>query len=208
MSFRLALPVTLVLGATLGAFAQQRIKPKGVVDFDTLYAAVGQNWKESNWGQCYVGARDLLGVISQRRAQAIREAMPNPEGYTRNAVPENDAQATAMLAAMTAGVGNVIQQEYDGPGGKHLRLTVTADSPMLAMFRMVLDNPAMLQKNQELVKYTEGNALVETQGDTVTLRILFGDTMVEGEFQGADADHALSVMTQQAVTALHQAISR
>lgn len=208
MSFRLALPVTLVLGATLGAFAQQRIKPKGVADFDTLYAAVGQHWKASNWGQCYTGARDLLGVISQRRAQAIRAAMPDPEGYRREAEPQDDPQATAMLAAMTAGIGNVIQQEYSGPDGKHLRITVTADSPMLAMFRMVLDNPAMLQKNQELVKYTEGNALLETQGTQVTLRILFGETMVEAEFDQADADHALAVMTQQVVTAIHDAVSR
>lgn len=197
----------LLSGAALGAFAQERVKAKGPADFESTYAAVGEHWKAGRWGQCYQSARELMGVVSLRRAKAIRDAMPVPAGLEAEVQrEEQNAQQQAMLAAFTAGVGNVVEQVWKGQG-KQVRITVTADSPMLQMFRMVIQNPAMLQKNQELVKYAECQAVLETEGQRVTLRFMLGESMVEAEFQGYDADGALVVMDQPAVTKLNAAIA-
>jgi hypothetical protein len=198
----------LLSGAALGAYAQERVKAKGPADFDSTYAAVGEHWKAGRWGQCYQGARELMGVVSLRRAKAIREAMPVPAGLTVEAQrEEQNAQQQAVMAAFTAGVGSVIEQVWKGDDGKQVRITVTADSPMLQMFRMVIQNPAMLQKNQELVKYAECQAVLETEARRVTLRFMLEESMIEAEFQGYDADGALVVMNQAAVTKLNAAIA-
>jgi hypothetical protein len=197
----------LLSGAALGAYAQERVKAKGPADFESTWAAVGEHWKAGRWGQCYGAARELMGVVSLRRAKAIREAMPVPEGLEAQVLrEEQNAQQQAMLAAFSAGVGNVIEQVWTGEG-KQVRITVTADSPMLQMFRMIVQNPAMLQANQELVKYDQCQAVLESEERRVTLRFMLGESMVEAEFQGYDADGALAVMDQAAVTKLATAIA-
>lgn len=203
---RLLVLTAVLATVTLGALAQERIKPKGAGDYDSVYAAVGEHWKAGRWGKCYASARELLAVISKRRGVEIRKAMPVPAGLVAEPVAENDPQATAMMAAFTAGVGNVIEQTYRG-AGKEVRITVTADSPMLQMFRMIVQNPAMLQPNQELVKYAECQAVLETEGEQVTLRFLLEESLVEADFQGYDADSALKVFDQAAVTKLYVAIT-
>ncbi len=203
---RVLVLAALCCGAA-GLLAQERVKPKGPPDFATLHAAVAEHWKAESWGKSFASARELISLISIRRAKAIRETLPPaPEGYTLVPIEEDgDAQANPMLAAFTAGVGSVIEQTYRGQG-KEIRVTVTADSPMLQMFTMMLQNPVMLQRNQELIKYTECSALLETQGQEITLRFLLGDTMIEGQFRGQDADFALAMFDQEAVTALHKVI--
>lgn len=207
MRISIAIPSLLLCGAAFGAIAQERVKAKGPADFESTYSAVGEHWKAGRWGQCYQSARELMGVVSLRRAKAIREAMPVPAGLkAEEAREEQNAQQQAMLAAFTAGVGNVVEQVWKGDG-KQVRITVTADSPMLQMFRMIVQNPAMLQKNQELVKYAECQAVLETEARRVTLRFMLGESLVEGEFQGYDADGALVVFDQAAVTKLNAAIA-
>lgn len=205
MQTRLFVLTALLAGTALGAFAQERIKPKGVADYDSVYAAVGEHWKAERWGKCYATARELMALISQRRSKEIRKAMPVPEGLQAEPIQENDPQANAMIAAFAAGVGTVTEQVYTGPG-KRVRITVTADSPMLQMFQMIVQNPAMLQKNQELIKYSECSAILESEGRQVTLRFLLNETLVEGEFEGFDSDSALKIFDQAAVSRLHKVI--
>lgn len=191
---------------TLGALAQERIKPKAAGDYDSVYAAINEHWKAGHWGKCHASARELLALISKRRGVEIRKAMPVPAGLVADPVAEADPQAAAMMAAFSASVGNVIEQTWRG-GDKEVRVTVTTDSPMLQMFRMIVQNPAMLQPNQELVKYAECQAVLETDGGQVTLRFLLDESLVEGNFQGYDADGALKVFDQSAVTKLYAAIT-
>lgn len=197
--------VPLLAVSVLGALAQERIKPKGVADFDTLYASVAEHWKAERWGKSYVTARELLGVIARRRGKEIQKAIPVPAGLQAEPAAEEDPQASAMVAAFAAGVGNVIEQVFRG-ADKEVRVTVTADSPMFQMFKMILQNPAMLQPNQELVKYSECTAVLETDDQRVSLRLLMEESLVEAEFQGYDADAALKVFDQAAVTRLYAAI--
>ena len=141
------------------------------------------------------------------KGKAIRDALPAaPAGYTVLPVQEEqNAQTNPMLAAY-AGIGSVIEQIYEG-SGKQIRVNITADSPMLQMFNMIVQNPAMVQPNQELIKYTECSALLETQGQVVTLRFMLGDSLVEGTFNGEDSDFALAMFNQAAVTKLNNVIT-
>ena len=200
----LVLAALLSLGTVL---AQERVKPKGPMDFDAAHASVAEHWKAERWGKSYAAARDLLGIISVRRAKAIRAAMPAaPKGYTLVPVTEEANQSNPMLAAMAFGVGSMIEQTYQGQDGD-IQVSVTADSPMLQMFSMIVQNPAMIQPNQELIKYSECSALLETQGDEVTLRFMLGESLIEGRFRGENADFALAMFDQKAVTALYKVIS-
>lgn len=208
MKTHLLLLVGLVSGTALGALAQERVKPKRAADFESVHAAVAEQWKAQHWGKCFASARELVALVGKRRGQAIREALPAaPAGFQIEPVEEEtDPQAAAMLAMFSAGVGSVIEQTYQGPG-KSVHVTVTADSPMLQMFQMIVQNPAMLQPNQELIKYNECSAVLETEDQQVTLRFLIQDTLVEGDFQGADDDFALAMFNQAAVTKLFAAIT-
>jgi hypothetical protein len=207
MQTRLLVPVLLLCGRAAGLLAaQERLKPKGPADFETVHAAVLEHWKAERWGKSFASARELLSLISVRRARAIRAALPAaPAGYTL--VPpdeEAEAQANPLLSTFAAGVGSIIEQTYSG-AGKEIRVSVTADSPMLQMFNMMLQNPALLQPNQELIKYSECTAMLETQGDQVTL--LIADSFVQANFWSQTSDFALKMFDQKAVTALHAVVS-
>jgi hypothetical protein len=208
MDKRIFVPVVLACGTALAAFAQERVKPKGPPDFAALHASIGEHWKAQRWGACSKDARTLLGVISTRRAKAIREALPAaPDGYAKEEPKEEDtAQANAMMAAFAPGVGTVVEQQYQGQG-KNINVTVTADSPLLQMYQMLLQNPAMLQPGQELIKYTQCSAILETQGGSNTLRFMIDSSMVEANFHDESPDFALKMFDQAAVTKLHAAIS-
>ena len=202
--------VTIVLacGIALAAFAQERVKPKGAPDFAALHASVAEHWKAERWGACSKDARTLLGVISTRRAKAIRDALPAaPEGYVKQEHKEEDtAQNNAMMAALAPGMGTVVEQQYQGQG-KTINVTVTADSPWIQMYQMILQNPAMLQPGQELIKYTQCSAVLETQGTSNTLRFMIDSSMVEANFRDESEDFVLKMFDQAAVTKLHAVIS-
>ncbi len=208
MQTRVLFLSTVLCGGAAGFLAQERLKPRGPADFESVHAAVAEHWKAERWGKCFASARDLIGVISVRRAQAIRAALPAaPAGYT--VVPPDDdasSQTNPMLLTMAAGVGSVTEQSYSG-AGKDIRVTITADSPMLQMFNMVLQNPALLQPHQELIKYTECTALLETQGEQINLQFLIGDSLVQANFFSETSDFALAMFDQKAVTKLHAVLT-
>ena len=193
--------LALVLGsAALGAVAQERIKPKGPADFDTIHSGIAKHFNAGHFGKAYSGTKELLGLIGSERAIAIRESLPDaPPEYEKVAVKaqNSSAQQNAMFA-MAAGVGNVIDQTYRGPGGQ-IKVTVTADSPFVQMFSMILNNPAMVSEGQEIIKYGERMALLETSGSRKTLKILIDSTLIESVFSGQNDDFIFGMWNQPAV---------
>lgn len=205
-------PLALVaplLFATVVAVAQERTRDKKPPTFAELHAAVKTQFDSGSYGQAYGSARELLTLIGVKRADAIRAAMPAaPEGY--EIVPQKKEDEAArnnpLLGAMTAGVGNIIEQEYRGSKGT-LRITATADSPMMAMAKMMFDNPAMLGADAELIKYEQCKGILKKEGRQWQLQILIEDTMVDAKFGSEDDDFALKMFDQAAVNALHRAIA-
>ena len=205
----LLLSVLLVgAGITVGAIAQERVKPKGPADFSTIHASVKKHFDAGSYGKAFKASTELSTVIAKKRAEVIRASLPvAPAEYTKvpHKEPKNQAAQNAMLGALAASVGNIIEQEYTGPGGT-IKVTVTADSPMIGMFKMLLSNPAMIGENQELIKYGEIMAVLETNGKRKNLKIVIDNSMVEAAFRGHDDDFIFGMWDQAAVDALAAAL--
>lgn len=187
--------------ASLGAYAQERMKPKGPADFDTVHAAIGKHFHANHFGKAYASAKELVGLIGTQRAAAIRRALPDaPPEHEKMPVKENKnaaLQNNAMLA-LSAGIGNMIEQSYRGPQGT-IKTTVTADSPFLQIFNMMINNPAMAGENQEVIKYGNVMALLETQGKRKTLKIMIDSTLIDTTFPNHSDDFIFAMWDQPAV---------
>ncbi len=201
--------ITLIaVGAAAGAIAQERVKPKGPADFKTVHASVKTHFDAGSFGKAYAASRELTTLIGQRRAEVIRKSLPvAPPEYTKVPYkePKNKAAQNAMLGALAASVGNIIDQKYTGPGGQ-ITVTVTADSPLIGMFKMMINNPAMIGENQELIKYGDILAILETSGKRKTLKILIGNSMVDAAFPNHSDDFIFGMWNQAAVDAASAAI--
>lgn len=203
----LALVLPLLL-ATMVAVAQERTREKKPPTFAELHAAVKTHFDAGAYGKAYGSARELLTLVGVERAGAIRAAMPAaPEGYELVPPKEEDeaARNNPFLGAMTAGVGNIVEAEYRGEKGR-LQVTATADSPMMAMAKMMFENPAM-RGDAELINYEQCNALLKKEGRQWQLQILIDDTMVDAKFGAEDDEFALKMFDQAAVNVLHRAIA-
>ena len=117
----------------------------------------------------------------------------------------NNSAQNAMMAGMSFGLGNIIQQEFKGGPGS-VKATVTADSPMIQMFAMMATNPALLKDGQELIKYSQGMALVESKNNRVTFQMVLGKSMVETTYNKHDVDYVLRMWSQDAVNTLANAL--
>jgi hypothetical protein len=191
------------------AVAQERVKPKGAADFGTLYEQVKSDYEAGRFGSAYEAARELTAVIAMKRAETIRAALPDaPEGYEKMPAKKgDDVRQNPMLAALAAGIGTVIEQVYKGPGGL-IQVTVTADSPVIAMFNAMFGNPALLGENQEMIKYGDIMAVLETSGERKTLKIIIDNTLVESKFPKRNDEFIFAMWDQKAVDRLKEALAK
>lgn len=88
-------------------------------------------------------ALEELGVatqfLQQLRAGTLETFLPPvPEGWSRTVNQDH----SGLLAMMGGGVG--VDATYLGPDGARIEVTITADSPMIAMFAAVFANPAVM----------------------------------------------------------------
>lgn len=139
-SFRVAVLALAALAAV--GVAQERTKPKELPSFEKIHAAIKTHYEAGAYGKAMVAARELSAILNEKRSMAILAAMPAaPEGYEQ--VPQKKAEANPFAGAMAASVGSVVTQQHRGTNGT-IRVTITADSPMLAMAGMMFENPALL----------------------------------------------------------------
>jgi len=199
----------VVVGASFGSAAQQRVKPKGQADFGALHGAIGKHFHAGHFGKAYAAAKELMAVIGARRAVAIRGSLPEaPPEYVKEPFKEakNAAMQNNALFAMAAGVGNIIEQKYNGSGGR-IQVTVTADSPFVQIFNMMIGNPAMVGENQELIKYGDIMAILETQGQRKTLKFVIESSLVEAQFANHSDEFIFAMFDQNAVDVIEAAIT-
>ena len=198
---------TLLLGIGL---TQQRAKDEPPKTFEVVHTELGEAWRAGEYGRCLDLAREVTARIVAERTRAVLAALPAaPEGYEVQPPPESPtAQQNSMLAALSVGVGSVVEQRYRGPSPKEISVTVTADSPMVAMFGVWASNPTMLGANAELVQYEERQAVLKNEGTQWTLMILIDDAMVEATFRHEDDEFALRFFDQAAVDRLAAALAK
>ena len=148
--------------------------------------------------------QQLSALIVSKRSANILAALPAaPAPY--EIVPQKKQDANPFAGALAASVGSVITQKYRSDRGR-LTITVTADSPMVAMAGMMFNNPAMLGPDAELIKYKECNAILSKEGRSWTLKFLIDKTMVDFDLGKESDEFGLKMFDQEAVTKLHRAI--
>jgi len=87
---------------------------------------------------------------------------------------------------------------------------MTTDSPMVQMFNMWIQNPAMLGEGAELIKYGPHAAVLRTQGSgRLQLQILLlGKHLCDVTSEGLDEDGLFALFDQAAVDRLASVLSR
>ena len=81
------------------------------------------------------------------------------------------------------------------------RVTVTADSPLIAMFSMMIGNPAMIPAGSELIKYGRHNAILETRKNDqgFKLQIVIDSSLIDVDARGLTDEQLLRMFDQAAV---------
>ncbi len=196
------------------AFVQERVKPKAADDFPKCLETAQKAWHEERYGECLRQLQNATGLAATKRVEAIKASLPAaPAGY-KIAPEKNTAnQANPFVGAVTAGLGSVVTQRYnpiERGGGQAINVTVTADSPLLQMFRMWVANPAMLPAGSELIKYGAHNAVLKKEqgGQKRNLQILIGNSLVDVNWPNADEDALLAMWNQAAVDKLDRTLNR
>jgi len=197
--------VPLLAASILATPAQKRVKQNTPADFPTLIESAKQTWEAGDYGQCAGRLREALALCMVKRSEAILAVLPAaPEGYVAEADRSMEQAANnPMMGALAASVGNVVIQNYRGP--EAIKVTITADSPLVGMVSMWITNPAMLDENSELIEYGQHTAVLEkTNRDRARkLTILInGAHICEVTYQGAREDFLFELFDQAAVDAL------
>jgi hypothetical protein len=185
------------------------VKAKEAADFPTTLTSAKTHWDNGRYGACLSDLHAAVLLASQKRAEAVVAALPAaPAGW--NAVPDksrdqmqNNAFAQAMGAGLAA-AGNVVQHEYKQQGGSgRVQVTITADSPLVAMFNAWIANPAMLEKGAELIRYEAHSAVLKKPSGSLQLQILIHDKhLCDVDARGMTEDQLFALFDQKAVDAL------
>jgi len=76
------------------------------------------------------------------------------------------------------------------------------------MFNTMFGNPALLGKNQELIKYGDIMAVLETKGERQTLKIVIDNTLAESLFRKQNDEFIFAMWDQKAVDRLKEALGK
>lgn len=212
-SLALALvPAAAVLALALPSLpaTQKRVQQKDAADFPGTLDAAQEAWTQGRYGACLSALKEATGLVTAKRIEAILAALPAaPAGFEKVEEERDQVQANQMMAGMAGLVGNIVEQEYRGPF--RLRVTISADSPMVQMVTMGLSNPALLDKDTELIEYeNDHKALLKRvnggQARDFTL-VVAGKHLVQVDFGSSDEDQLLAMWSQGAVDAIAAALA-
>ncbi len=210
MKLALCLFAAAGLGLGFAAPLQKRVS-KEPPKFADVHAQLAEHWNKKAYGSCTESLQQLQRIVSKARRQEILNALPKPAGWT---IKEDDsmdqADANPMAAAMLGSVGTIVKRDYRAEEGKgRMSVTVTADSPMVQMFSMMIGNPAMLPKGAELIEYEAHRAVLEPKGsDGLKLTILIAEKHIcEVDARGATEDQLFGAFDQKAVDGLATALT-
>ncbi|MEZ6013786.1 MAG: hypothetical protein R3F49_01615 [Planctomycetota bacterium] len=208
---RIALPTLATLLLTTAALAfQERVSKPKAKDFGGILTEAKAAFDGQRYGAAVGGLRDAITIASKEHRKAIRAAFPTaPAGWALEAA-EDDGEAPAQLASLALMAGTSVEGTYRQSSGRgKMQVTVLADSPMAQMFSMMTSNPALLDKESELVKYGQHSAVLRTRtkGSSYELQLLIVDDLVTVSVEGANDELLFAVWNQAAVDKLAAALS-
>ena len=210
MHRRLALTLVPLLAVlAVAAAPQERAAKKTPADFGKTLDSAKKAWSASDYGACMASLKEALSLVSIKRVEVILASLPAaPEGYEIAPDKSTDQmRANQMLGAMAAAVGNIVSRDYRGP--HRLRVTVTADSPMVQMLNMWIANPALLDQNSEMITYGSHKAVLKkTSGgkQRELMIVLYGKHVAQIDFASDDEDFLFAMWDQAAIDRLAAAL--
>lgn len=209
-STSLALAALALLLVSAGV--QKRVKAPEAADFPATLSAAGAAWDAGELGTCVKELRTALGLATDARAAHLRAALPAaPEGWRAKPDPEGQASAqNPFAAAVAAGVGSVVEREYQKEGGRgRVSVALTADSPLVQMLNVWIANPALLEAGAELVEYEAHKAVLKKSGGQLTLTILIaGAHVCEVRAEGLPEDGLFAMFDQAVVDRLAKVLGK
>ncbi|MCW0180483.1 MAG: hypothetical protein OJI70_01830 [Zavarzinia sp.] len=136
----------------------------------------------------FAGALKELGfataAIQARMNESYGSTFPEPPaGWTADEV---DAQSMAMM-----GMGQSVSRDYTNAEGNSVKLSMTADSPMLQSMGMVFANPMMAaQAGFQRIRIGREEAMLkdDKSGQVQILLTLGGRLLLQAEGNGVSAD--------------------
>lgn len=190
--------------------AQKRSGPKKEPTFAEAVEIAKKAVDGNDLGAAVSALQAALRAVQKLQRTAILEAMPKPEGWSfRDEEPQDQAQNP--FAGATAGLGSMVTRHYQKGEEKRIDVEITANSPLVPMFAMVLANPAVLKaEGSELVEYGPHKAVLKKNGDDGhELTLLMHDKhIVKATAQGLSSDELLAVIDQAFVDRLEKPLGR
>ena len=193
------------------ATPQKRAQQKTPADFGQTLEAARASWESGDYGTCMGHLREAISLVTIKRTEAILAALPPaPEGY--EIAPDktvDQLRANQMMGALATLAGNIVSRDYRGP--HRMKVTVTADSPMIQMLNMWISNPAMLDANSELIEYGDHRAVLKkTSGgkQRELMIVLHGKHVAQVDYANDDEDFLFEVWNQAAIDRLAAALGK
>ena len=200
-----------LLPLVASASLQKRVSKQTAEDFPATLEAARAAWGEGRFSACLEALRDATALATEQRVELVLASMPAaPEGFERVERKRDQVQTNQMLGGVAALVGNVIEQDYRGPF--KVRVTVSANSPMVQMLVMSFQNAALLPEGSELIEYEDGHRAVLKAtggGRSRELAIVIADEhLVQVDWGNEDEESLLGMWNQGVVDALAAALAK
>jgi hypothetical protein len=165
----------LILTAAIGASA----------DADQITDQIDAGRRAYEAGEARVAMQALQFAIAEIETQLRQQQLqllpePLPGWSAEDAVSES-----AGLAAMIAGT-NLSRSYRNDTTGASVQVTVTADSPLLAMMGMMLSSPMLIQANPGSSPFLHGSyrGMIEQDEDGTTQLSLMVGTRILVQIEG------------------------
>lgn len=202
-----SLPIAAILATLVltSAALQKRTKTTTAADFPGLMKSASAAWDAGQYGECLANLKVATGLANEMRSKAIRDALPAaPTGWKLEPAKKNAAAGNAMAQALGGAIGNLTQARYSEEGGRgSVDVTMTADSPIVQMFNMMVTNSAMLGENAELIEYEAHRAVLKKERNGLSLEILIHKKhMCAIKVRGMEEDALFAMFNQATIDKL------
>lgn len=197
-------PLLLASAGSLASIAQERVKKKEAKDFPALLETAKTSWDAGQYGAVSKALSDAQKLVTaKRRAGIVAAFPPAPEGWKFE--PAEVDESAAMLVGFT---GLTVEGFYRGPARERISISAMIESPMMQMMSMMIQNPAALGKDAELIKYGEHSAVLQKNGDKrFELSVVIGKTILKADCNGVTDDELLKLMSQAAIDRFEAALN-
>jgi hypothetical protein len=155
-----------------------------------------QSYEEGEFRAAVQTLQFVVASIQEKINQSLLGLLPEPpEGWSADDPLANSSGVAAMIA------GTTLSRRYYRDDGAEAEVTITADSPFLAMMTMMLSNPMMMQTDPSTRIYTYAGrrGMIKHERDQGTWEISLmaaGNVLVQVTASGVQRKEAAEVFVE------------